>query len=138
MDDNLRKACDILCSKAPKKVSDVQEREHKKQARGHIINVLKQEKKTFVEHHGTYIVLKENVKKMPITKELVARAYKEFNSNVQLHGGNETNADVRACRFGEYVFALSKHLGTKEIGLTITKKRPIQAIVIDSMKINLN
>ena len=103
-------------------------RERKKQAKQHIIDIMKHDNIPFIEIEGQFLVLKHKTTKPPINNEFAARAYNEFHKDPQ-RGVGEPN-QVAAC-FGEFMFALQKHLSETTDDLKLSKKKPMAALLFD-------
>ena len=106
----------------------------KKQAKDHIIKTMVDKKVSFIEHNGNYIILQEKLKPRKLCKEVVVRAFTEFSSNANLHGGAAVTKEQQAIRFGDYCTAVCKHLGSRTLNLTLTTIKPLQALVLENLQ----
>lgn len=106
-------------------------RERKKQAKQHIIDIMKNDNIPFIEIEGQFLVLKQKTTKPAINAEFVARSFIEFHKDPQRSVGEQNQ--VAAC-FGEFTFALQKHMSETSDDLKLSKKKPMAALLFDEFR----
>jgi hypothetical protein len=109
------------------KINTKDMRERKKQAKQHIVNVMKNEKIPFIEVDGKYLVLGDKNVKPSINLEFVVNCYREFHKDPARSNGDISQVSAR---FGEYLFAFQKHLGERTADLKVSKKPPMCALLM--------
>lgn len=103
-------------------------RERKKQAKQHIIDIMKEKQLTYIELDGYYLVLKQTFSKPTLNAEFATRAFTEFHKDQQRLTGDP--AQVAIC-FGHYLFGLQKHLAEQSYDLKLSKKKPMAAMLFE-------
>ena len=132
MDDNLKRAVAIFSTEKAKAPPNQLNRA-KIEAKDHIVRTMVSQKIPFIKtNDDKYITIRRKQKPRKIDSELIQRAFLEFGSNPRLHGGNDANKEDQAKHFAEYTMKLSKHCGDWTYDLKCTKKKPMQAVVLDS------
>jgi hypothetical protein len=108
-------------------------KETKKKAKQHIIDMMINKQLSYIELDGTYLLLKQKLNKPTLNVEFAARAYQEFHKEPSRLVGSE---EERSTSFGKYMFGLQKHLSDVQHDITVSKRVPMAARLLDQFPLN--
>ena len=116
--------CNQLCvDKQSKELKN-----QRKECENIIIETIQERNMTYLEHGGTYFVLKKTNTKAPANADFFTMAYFEFAKDPSRLAGD---IGTVAALFGPFAVAYQKHLGKESVKLKTTKKRPIEALLAE-------
>lgn len=126
----LDQALQCLLSEQPDKGNIAKQ---KKEARKAIIEHMKTNNTPCIEFASRFISLTTKLVKPTINAEFLAKAYQGFHATPQYA---QVQAEGKAhLAYAEYVYALQKHLSVVEDDLKISKKKPMEALIMHDFKV---